>query len=1211
MSNSPTNANNNNANTTETDLVTQLSTEIAVLLGGSPNATIEDTELPMVFAAFPEGCFSEALTKSVFQSAKVPVGQGLDAHQLVRVCRALEQTTHVSTVSLLEAICAAAFHRVFVMIDENGGGVLDEKQTRELLEAFGATSSQIAAVRANGIRDNIFADEIGKVIRMAIAGNFAKMNSMAKAMAHIQASNSSFIGGGGGGGARRQRGATVHASVVNVTQQPTDPTYADLVTMLDLRQNGGANMKDVADACYAALPIPSAAKIGSVLNRTIELANGALLDEVALKTFIEHHLAQYVPGFNNRQIVRALIDGTCMKFLAVAGCLAIAGQGALIAVPGSSQDSRHRPLVLTPYLEALGFSRSQITSSYQATVSVNDALRRIFKNHQSKQPGAMKTFLSHRGKVQARAGPRHNPPPPGSEEESRLFIEVFTLLDSRSLAVLNLDNVMEFLEPIPNAPDPSIINKLFDSVDKEQSGNIDRDAFKTLLQELDRAKVLSFGNLLQCFREFAYRKMFEIADKDGGGTIDKQELRMVMDCIGATQSEIAKVSSDMPNELSLDEFSTIIAPFSRGKSLSVIIETGNRMQKQASAAKSAMKLFQGAANRATGKDLRGQALPEASGADGKPRSLADVAVAAQSVGASENVPKRMCFGCAELDATISTLTAQIESLKVDLSKSEYAQDNARSGSADSGGEDSRGASAEATGETPAEVIDDLLRGDLYKGMRAFENIPAAVFYKKYPQLSKSFIHQISSERVRRVMTSLTVGAKEGLAAAHRFTEEHKKKVEDVMEQLNVDIEMIAADIKEFFSVSLNIVERVSNPTNIDKEAVQYKLVDLNAARQKIQAMESDLQWITEKVIEWSQEAIDLAVVAAPFSSRISDVLNNLLFLDTSTIGLVENLVLIAFISSSQPTDAEVWARRVLSGTHVCIPEEEVPALKQFIQQTENRLGATSFWDKLRKDYLKAFSHLHRALSRSTAMKKDKAIYTQGNASYTYSLRALKNREGGPGGSTNKPRGEHSPDHPAFTEEGEEEVVVLSPRHRHRRPEITDPIKYVDRLLREIRERQPDIPIPQNFRRIAPEVNTFWFNERIIDLIPNDNNCVVKVGGGYVMFEEYCSKYGRSGPEGWNNYAQLGISGHLMGGNSAGGSPGISGGTTPRNMYGHSGSGGSGMYSARSGMNTGRSGGRATTPGASPRGMNTSTNNTGTMTTPRRVLIRQGRGVILH
>jgi hypothetical protein len=190
------------SNASDADLVSQLSTEVCTLLGGSPNAKIEEEDMPLVFSAFPEGCFSDTMAKSVFNSAKVPQGQGLDAGQLVRICRAVEQTTHVSTVSILESICAAAYHRAFVSIDDAGSGVLDEQQTRQLLEAFGATSSQIAAVRANGIRDNIYADEFPKVIRMAINGQFAKMNSMSKAIAHIQTAMSQGLGGVAG--ARRR-----------------------------------------------------------------------------------------------------------------------------------------------------------------------------------------------------------------------------------------------------------------------------------------------------------------------------------------------------------------------------------------------------------------------------------------------------------------------------------------------------------------------------------------------------------------------------------------------------------------------------------------------------------------------------------------------------------------------------------------------------------------------------------------------------------------------------------------------------------------------------------------------------------------------------------------------------------------------------------------------------------------------------------------------
>lgn len=1195
--------------TTESDLVNQLASEACLLYGGSPSATIQPADLPLVFSTFPEGCFSESLAKSVYAAAKIPVGSGLDSAQLLRVCRALEQTTSVSSVSLLEGICCAAYHRVFVAVDHEGNGYLDEVGQRLVLEAFGCPTSAIAAVRSRGVRELIYADEINKLVRIAVDGNFAKQASTTQALKHIFTergiSGAGSVRGGGGGLNSRARAATM-APTANAQSQPHDPTAADLVTMLDLRSNGGANMKDVADACYAALPILQAEQIAPVLSRTIELANGTLLDEVALNTFIQHHLAQYVPGLSPRAIIRALADATCMKLLAVAGCLASAGLGALTSPPpGSSSggDTRNRPLSLTPYLEALGFSRTQITSSYQNTVSVNEAVRRIFKAHSSKQAGAMKTFLSHRSKVAARAGPRNNPPPPGSEEELKLFEESFRLLDSRGLDMLNFDNVMEFLEPIPSAPDPSIVQKLFELVDGNHNDNLDRAEFRILCLELEKAKIMSFGGLLQCFREFAHRKMFEIADKDGGGTIDKQELRMVLECVGCTTTEIAKATKDMPNELSLDEFSVIISPFSRGKSLSQIVEQGNRMQKTFANTKSAMKMFQDGARRTTtGMKKLGDVPMPALDAASLVKTLAETAAAAHHANASASGgdgQKKMCFTCAELDATISTLQAQIESLKLDLSNSEYAQDSARSAS-----EISSHSDKDRTGSANSEVIDDLLRGDLYRGMRAFENVPAALYYKKYPQLSKSFIYKVSSDRVSKVIQSIGSGMKEGLAAAHMFTETHKKKVDDLMEQLTVDVEMIVSDLKSFWTIASDIVDRVSNPTNIDKEKVQYRLVDLNAARQKIQSMSSDMEWISEKVIEWSTQAVDLAVVAAPFTSRISDVLNNAMYVDTATIALVEALVLCNFISSGQPTDAEVWARRVLSGTHACVPEEAVPALKQHIEQASQRLGTMGFWEKLRNEYRRSFSLLHKALSRSSAAKKDKAVFTQGNASYAFSIRALNNREGGAGGSLHgaaiaaaaKDGAGYSPEHPAFTAQGEDGITILSPRLRNRKPEITDPVKYVDKILNDLKQKDPAMPIPDNFRRIDPAVNTFWFNDRIIDLFPNDNNCVVKVGGGYVMFQEYVQKYGHG-----NTGDAFSVAGHL---GVAFGAPrpafGQGAPLTPR--------GGAGSPSTpRAGGGAGNLTSRSTMRGGSPPTALTPRGQA----TPRRVLVRNGKGVVLH
>jgi hypothetical protein len=103
--------------------------------------------------------------------------------------------------------------------------------------------------------------------------------------------------------------------------------------------------------------------------------------------------------------------------------------------------------------------------------------------------------------------------------------------------------------------------------------------------------------------------------------------------------------------------------------------------------------------------------------------------------------------------------------------------------------------------------------------------------------------------------------------------------------------------------------------------------------------------------------------------------------------------------------------------------------------------------------------------------------------------------------------------------------------------------------------------------------------------------VVKVGGGYVMFEEYCRKYS-GGSLDHPGHLGVAISSGRPGFNVSGSGPA---GLTPR------------ASTPRTARGAGLSGSFAAGAAGSPNGSMTPRGQP----TPRRVLVRQGRGVVLH
>lgn len=112
------------------------------------------------------------------------------------------------------------------------------------------------------------------------------------------------------------------------------------------------------------------------------------------------------------------------------------------------------------------------------------------------------------------------------------------------------------------------------------------------------------------------------------------------------------------------------------------------------------------------------------------------------------------------------------------------------------------------------------------------------------------------------------------------------------------------------------------------------------------------------------------------------------------------------------------------------------------------------------------------------------------------------RAGGATEASNAPGAAISPGlHPTqeFT------VRSSSPRLRSRRERPADVRHHVDRLLSDFVLAWGN-KLPGNFSRADPSTNIFYFGTRRIELSAVDQFITVKVGGGYLLLDEFCEKY---------------------------------------------------------------------------------------------------------
>jgi hypothetical protein len=87
----------------------------------------------------------------------------------------------------------------------------------------------------------------------------------------------------------------------------------------------------------------------------------------------------------------------------------------------------------------------------------------------------------------------------------------------------------------------------------------------------------------------------------------------------------------------------------------------------------------------------------------------------------------------------------------------------------------------------------------------------------------------------------------------------------------------------------------------------------------------------------------------------------------------------------------------------------------------------------------------------------------------------------------------------------------TPRQRLRQPsrQPRDCREQLDRLLQSYLAKS-SVMVPANFSRVEGTENMFHFGSKKIELLPSETFVTVKVGGGYLLFDEFCARYLRLG-----------------------------------------------------------------------------------------------------
>jgi Ca2+-binding EF-hand superfamily protein len=108
--------------------------------------------------------------------------------------------------------------------------------------------------------------------------------------------------------------------------------------------------------------------------------------------------------------------------------------------------------------------------------------------------------------------------------------ELFRLLDTRGIGSVTLDQVQDFALHVKKRMSAADVAQIF-SLLQDKRGNVDRSTFPRLLRGIESGSRQTGNELLELHLTSLYHELFNLVDEDGGGTLSRSEVRPLLDTI--------------------------------------------------------------------------------------------------------------------------------------------------------------------------------------------------------------------------------------------------------------------------------------------------------------------------------------------------------------------------------------------------------------------------------------------------------------------------------------------------------------------------------------------------------------------------------------------------------------------------------------------------------------------------------------------------------
>jgi Ca2+-binding EF-hand superfamily protein len=708
-----------------------------------------------------------------------------------------------------------------------------------------------------------------------------------------------------------------------------------------------------------------------------------------------------------------------------------------------------------------GKSISQVVHAFEEAKRIRlEARKKAYQTFEgSSGPVRRGTIIVHEA---AAVKPKGETPAPQETTDMNVFAEAFALMDSRGGGALSLDNVYEFCEALPDPPQQSTVRKIYNQFDADGSGDIDSDEFLGFCQALEKAVGVSVQDMLRHFTNAMYKRLFELVDEggDSNARVSKEELKMLLEAISPLLSskynanDVLNLIRDYPGELDFQNFCDVVKKLTVGKSISQVVTAFEEAKRRRKAAKHyAMQRFEG--------EGRKSGLVVERGGDNKGGAL--------------------CFMCCEKDEQIRELQdiiAQLEAGKGDVPRAH-------------------------TLATIRKDPEEESRGDPWAELHSLNRVVAtSSWLRKFPEYVKPAVYHNNSSRILEMANFYQErqrGSSIDTDAVVRTVNDAVPEHEDNVSQLRAVADVCMMEIREFHRHADELLATLQKQ-ELNREHVQSALDHMAIFRDRCASMRNDADWLLDSLTRRRAECCTKTLTVAPYTNRSQRLVQDVLDAEAATQQLLDMVTVMCLHGSDQLLDIEICAKRMLSGTKSALAPDEVSAFAESTKEMLRRLSPDD-WNKLFMALSKTMSALAKDASTSHSTRKEKAMMTLPVTDLSPLQRMGKFSDPVAGSLVTTPAS------PGY--EPNVRIRSSSPRVRTtKQHQPRDAVAHIDRIVQDyiVKKATDAPPLPQNFQRVEAGSNMFYFGTKKIEVIPADKHAVVKVGGGYLMFDEFCRKY---------------------------------------------------------------------------------------------------------